>query len=303
MLTPNGTVKVVDFGIARATADDRHTDFLLGTASYLSPEQAAGDELDARSDLYSLGCVLYEMFTGRPPFDGGSPLAVAYKHLHEDPVPPSRLRRGLPPEIDAFVLRAIAKDRAQRFASAADMGDALSRAVGQEISPAQEKTVVMRPLGGRIGVWPRVARQVWGKPRLLVAIFAGALLVGLLLSSLAPRGEAPGVAPLTPTPVAPRQTSAPPQSVAEAAANVRQAVNIGLSQRDISSRAANEVLKQIDEAMEKLAEGKASEALKKVVEARGKLIEFTDKGEVSAARSAAIRDALDGLTAALERRL
>src|SRR5207302_3809736 len=91
MITPGGEVKVMDFGIARATAGDSltQTATVLGTATYFSPEQAQGDPVDARSDIYSLGCVLYEMLSGHPPFAGDTAVAVAFKHVKEDPVAPS----------------------------------------------------------------------------------------------------------------------------------------------------------------------------------------------------------------------
>ena len=95
MLTPAGQVKVMDFGIARAVADSAatmtQTSAVLGTAQYLSPEQARGEKVDARSDLYSTGCLLYELLTGRPPFTGDSPVSVAYQHVREYAVPPSQL--------------------------------------------------------------------------------------------------------------------------------------------------------------------------------------------------------------------
>ena len=100
MLTTAGQVKVMDFGIARAVADSAatmtQTSAVLGTAQYLSPEQARGETVDARSDLYSSGCLLYELLTGRPPFTGDSPVAVAYQHVREYPVPPSQLDADLP---------------------------------------------------------------------------------------------------------------------------------------------------------------------------------------------------------------
>ena len=95
MLTRNGEVKVMDFGIARAMADSAatmtQTAQVIGTAQYLSPEQARGERVDARSDIYSTGCVLYELLTGRPPFTGDSPVAIAYQHVREDPIPPSQI--------------------------------------------------------------------------------------------------------------------------------------------------------------------------------------------------------------------
>ena len=101
MLTPSGDVKVMDFGIARAIADTNatmtQTQAVIGTAQYLSPEQAQGQNVDARSDLYSTGCMLYELLTGRPPFQGDSPVAIAYQHVGQPPAPPStRLPTPLP---------------------------------------------------------------------------------------------------------------------------------------------------------------------------------------------------------------
>src|SRR6185369_8053533 len=116
MLTRTGDVKVMDFGIARAVADAgatmTQTLAVIGTAQYLSPEQARGEQVDARSDLYSTGCLLFELLTGRPPFVGDSPVSVAYQHVREAPVPPSQLDPDVPPSADAIVLKALAKDRA-----------------------------------------------------------------------------------------------------------------------------------------------------------------------------------------------
>ena len=131
MLNPRGEVKVTDFGIARVTttADTvAQTAAILGTASYLSPEQAQGQPVDARSDLYSLGCVVYEMVTGRPPFLGDSPVAVASKQVLEQPVPPSKLNSDVTPDLDAVILRALAKNPANRYQSAEEMRADLERA-------------------------------------------------------------------------------------------------------------------------------------------------------------------------------
>ncbi|MGW3899486.1 protein kinase domain-containing protein [Micromonospora profundi] len=132
MVTPDGAIKVVDFGIARvdggagATATETH--MLLGTAQYLSPEQVRGEVADARSDLYSAGCLLYELLTGRPPFVGDNPVAVAYQHVHQAPPRASAYRTEVTPALDAVLLTALAKDRKDRFQSARSFREALQSA-------------------------------------------------------------------------------------------------------------------------------------------------------------------------------
>ncbi|SOB83318.1 protein kinase domain-containing protein [Streptomyces sp. 1331.2] len=120
MITDDGGVKVVDFGIARAGSSSNLTQAasVLGTAAYLSPEQATASELDGRTDLYAVGCVLTEMLTGATPFTAETPVAIAFKHVSEQPLPPSARRPGLPPALDAAVLRLLAKNPADRPADA-----------------------------------------------------------------------------------------------------------------------------------------------------------------------------------------
>jgi eukaryotic-like serine/threonine-protein kinase len=124
----DGRVKVTDFGIARAGASQMtETGSIVGTAQYLSPEQAKGGEVDQRSDLYSLGVVLYELLTGKTPFEGDTPVEIAMKHLSNTPKPPSELRKDIPPELDMVVLRALAKDPDARYQSADEMEGDLDR--------------------------------------------------------------------------------------------------------------------------------------------------------------------------------
>lgn len=133
MLATNGDVKVMDFGIARAVADSgatmTQTANVLGTAQYLSPEQARGETVDARSDVYSTGCLLYELLTGRPPFQGESPVAVAYQHVRENPLPPSTLTPDIGGDADAIVMKALTKNPANRYQSAAEMRTDITRAL------------------------------------------------------------------------------------------------------------------------------------------------------------------------------
>ncbi len=133
MLTRSGHVKVMDFGIARAVADVgatmTATAAVIGTAQYLSPEQAKGEHVDARSDIYSTGCLLYELLTGRPPFMGDSPVSVAYQHVREEPLPPSQFDPEVSPELDAIVLKALAKNPENRYQSADEMRADIDRAL------------------------------------------------------------------------------------------------------------------------------------------------------------------------------
>ncbi|KDN17722.1 Stk1 family PASTA domain-containing Ser/Thr kinase [Amycolatopsis rifamycinica] len=153
MITKNGAVKVMDFGIARAMHDGQsamtQTAAVIGTAQYLSPEQARGESVDARSDVYAAGCVLYELITGEPPFTGDSPVAVAYQHVREDPNPPSSVNPAVAPELDAVVLKALAKGPANRYQSAAEMRSDLvrtlsgQRPVAPMVMSEDERTQVM----------------------------------------------------------------------------------------------------------------------------------------------------------------
>ncbi|MGO3325683.1 Stk1 family PASTA domain-containing Ser/Thr kinase [Gordonia sp. (in: high G+C Gram-positive bacteria)] len=124
MIDRTGAVKVMDFGIARAMDDTSatmtQTSAVMGTAQYLSPEQARGIKVDPRSDIYSMGCVLFELVTGEPPFTGDSPIAVAHQHVHEDPRRPSTVRPELSPELDSIVMQAMSKNPANRYQTAAD---------------------------------------------------------------------------------------------------------------------------------------------------------------------------------------
>jgi serine/threonine-protein kinase len=148
MMTRDREVKVMDFGIARAMADSAatmtQTAQVIGTAQYLSPEQARGERVDARSDVYSTGCVLYELLTGRPPFQGDSPVAIAYQHVREEPIPPSQLDPEIPAWADAIVLKAMAKDAGDRYQSTGEMRADIQRAMaGQPVSATAASTMMM----------------------------------------------------------------------------------------------------------------------------------------------------------------
>ena len=131
LITADGDIKVTDFGIARAGTSEAltQTGAVMGTAAYFSPEQAQGFAVDGRSDVYSLGVVLYEMVTGTPPFSGESPVAVAYKHVREEPEPPAARAPDLPPDLEQIILTAMAKDPDSRYQTADELRTDLLRFV------------------------------------------------------------------------------------------------------------------------------------------------------------------------------
>ncbi|MDQ0934135.1 protein kinase domain-containing protein [Streptomyces turgidiscabies] len=155
MTTKRGVVKVMDFGIARAMQSGvtsmTQTGMVVGTPQYLSPEQALGRGVDARSDLYSVGIMLFQLVTGRLPFNADSALAIAYAHVQEEPVAPSSVNRALPPAVDALVARALKKNPNERFPSAVAMRDECLR-VAASLHPAAPNIVPGAPAASGTGV-------------------------------------------------------------------------------------------------------------------------------------------------------
>ncbi|GAA2085537.1 Stk1 family PASTA domain-containing Ser/Thr kinase [Streptomyces albiaxialis] len=238
MLTRNGQVKVMDFGIARAMGDSgmtmTQTSAVIGTAQYLSPEQAKGETVDSRSDLYSTGCLLYELLTVRPPFVGDSPVAVAYQHVREEPQPPSAFDPEITPEMDAIVMKALVKDPDYRYQSADEMradieacldgqpvaATAAMGAVGYGGYPEDQPTAALRPQDPQTSMLPPMRAEDGGyydEPRggrrgapkksrvstillilALILVLVGAIFVGkALLSNPADKPEVPNVAGLS----------------------------------------------------------------------------------------------------------
>jgi eukaryotic-like serine/threonine-protein kinase len=195
MITPKGDVKVTDFGIARVIsgADTlAQTAAVLGTASYLSPEQAQSQPVDQRSDIYSLGVALYEMVTGRPPFSGDSPVMVASKHVLEQPTPPSKVNADVSPELEAVIMKAMAKNPENRYQDADEMKADLERArLGQGVQatpllPESARTQRIAPTGPPTAVLPPVApgdgeRRRWWIPALIILLVLAVLGGGLYL--------------------------------------------------------------------------------------------------------------------------
>ncbi|MGH3737331.1 MAG: Stk1 family PASTA domain-containing Ser/Thr kinase [Micromonosporaceae bacterium] len=210
MLTRTGQVKVMDFGIARAlaagTSTMTATSAVIGTAQYLSPEQARGETVDARSDVYATGCVLYELMCGQPPFIGDNPVSVAYQHVREDPRPPSDINPDINPDVDAVVLKALAKNPVNRYQSAGEMrADLLRAAAGRPVEatpvlPADERTQLVSTVPGRhaagtSGQDDGRRRTSWALIGLgLLAVFAlVAIATALILASREPDIAVPSV--------------------------------------------------------------------------------------------------------------
>ncbi|HEX5594442.1 MAG TPA: Stk1 family PASTA domain-containing Ser/Thr kinase [Micromonosporaceae bacterium] len=200
MLTLTGQVKVMDFGIARALASGAttmtQTSAVIGTAQYLSPEQARGEAVDARSDVYAAGCVLFELLCGHPPFVGDSPVSVAYQHVREEPPRPGDINPDVTPSIDAIVLKALSKNPLNRYQSAAEMrADMLRAAAGRPVlaTPvlSADETVAMGPTaaqpvsGGGASAPARVGAPSRRRPLLIATLSAlGVLAVVALVTGL-----------------------------------------------------------------------------------------------------------------------
>ena len=162
----DGRLKVTDFGIARSGASQMtEAGSIVGTAQYLSPEQARGAPVDPRSDIYSLGVVLYEMLTGKVPFSGDTPVEIAMKHLSQVPEPPSTLRDGIPHDLDAVVMRALAKDPDQRYATAEEMDADLAR-VARGVAVSRETEDAMTQVLSGAGI--STAQTMIQRPRTTV---------------------------------------------------------------------------------------------------------------------------------------
>ena len=289
MVTPEGRTKLMDLGIARSLDGETITraSTVLGTAGYVSPEQVRGERVDARSDLYSLGCVLYEMVTGEPPFEADSPVAVAYRHVHEDPAAPSDVVTGIPPSIDAVTRRAMAKDPKDRFASAGEFAAALEDATAPVAPLAPTAELPVAPTPGPRRTHRRPPRRRWWPGLVLIAAglaLAAALATGLL------DGDAPRTPPVrSPSPSAtPTQTPSPSSTptptedpVQETVESLFALVEEGVADGRISDHAATDIQHGVDEALHKLDEGKADDAIEELEKLRDKVEGFVDHDEIA----------------------
>jgi serine/threonine-protein kinase len=317
MLTPDGSVKVMDFGIARvATAETlTRTGSVFGTAAYLAPEQSQGRPADARSDVYSLGVVLYEMLTGRPPFTGPTAVAVAFKHLNEDPPPPSKVNPEVSPELEAVVMRAMAKDPDARYPSAWEFLEDLDRvrsgvlpavaaASGDtEPLPEEETAVLPVPVSRKPASRLRPPRR-WPLGTVL-AVGLAALVALLLVLSLVGDGSLPEVGDPAPSPTATSagQTSTPVPEFLSVDAAYRGLLSVlqdGVLAGEISSGAADELAAAATNALDRYTQGDLEGALAGLEEIAAKVEQLAAAGEIEPQRAALIQEAVADLAGAME---
>jgi eukaryotic-like serine/threonine-protein kinase len=338
LVDADGRVKVADFGIvkAAATATLTGTGTVLGTAAYLSPEQAQGGPVDARSDLYSLGCLLYELLCGTPPFGSGAdspPVAVATRHLHQPPEPPSAHNPQVDASLDAVVLTALAKEPAQRYQSAVELQDALERvlagdavAAGPVGSPAAAlSTEPLLGLPARIGVLAATTgpavRDVGrrpGWPRWALAVAGLALGLGLVAAVLWPdgastptRGEAgPTAAPATSAASTTTPGSTTPAvsapGVEAALANLTGVITAARQQGTVDQEAedllgqAGDLAKALQENPKEEGKGKGRDAAKKAAELERKIDELIGQGKIRPPATTQIQQAVAQLIQAVQ---
>jgi eukaryotic-like serine/threonine-protein kinase len=288
MLTPEGRVKVVDFGIARAAGVESVTrsGVVLGSAPYISPEQARGEPGDERSDIYALGCVMYEMLTGQPPFTADTPVATLYLHVHEQ-APPASSVVEVPADLEAIVLRCLEKDPADRFQSATELEHALA-AVGNSNTtmplPAEdfEPTAPVEPVRPSSGsAPPRRDRRVWllvgglAALVLLITWAAFAFSDGKTLREAAREGSRD-----TPSPSATPELEGP-LTVEEAYGALTGAMDAAVDDGAIDEGTASDLRERAEDIMVAYQENDTEEITKKIEEFDEKLTKAREEEKVT----------------------
>ncbi|GAA2359311.1 protein kinase domain-containing protein [Dactylosporangium salmoneum] len=313
LLARSGEVKVCDFGIARLTHQQQTgltaTHTVIGTSAFMAPEQATGGPVDARTDLYALGCVLYAMLTGQPPFDGENPMAVLHQHLHEPPVPPRTLRRDVPAGLDRLVTDLLAKHPADRPATADEVRDRLggaatdrpvqhqqrAHASARVVSPTRAMPVLDEPSAPDA---PRRRRPI---SALLIAAVTAVILAALTIAAvLSSRQANTDAGPATGTPAGSATTPAgPPSSSPSVAISPIAALRAAISQQvgagQLDTDAAKDLGGKLDDVEKELVRNRTEKAAGKLADLRDKLDELHNDGKVGTVGYQAIRARVDQL--------
>ncbi|HZD96893.1 MAG TPA: protein kinase [Micromonosporaceae bacterium] len=341
MVTHAGAVKVCDFGIARQLHAAGLTltapDSAIGTSDFMAPEQATGDPVDARTDLYALGCVLYAMLTGRPPFTGDNPVGIIYQHLHNAPTPVRTLRADVPAELAALIGQLLAKDPAERPADHRQVLAALGVVDGQSPTarPA-EPTTAVRPTGSatavrpvaraavptptrtmpaamghderQLGGWPDRHRRIAPGSVALVAITVVALVTAAVLAAALlsrPTGQpqaAPPPSTGTPTvsaaPPSPSNTPTPGDPTDQIAA-LQATLQQQVEAGHVDPHAADDLSQRIDDLTHRLDHGHGHDIADKIKGLRDDLSQLQDDGKVTTGGYDALSAGLDQLAASL----
>jgi serine/threonine-protein kinase len=306
-----GQVKVLDFGIARAAdpAAATRTQGVLGTAAYLSPEQASDRPAGPASDLYALGCVLFEMLTGVPPFTGDSAVGVAYRQVHEDPGPPSARRPGLPARLDQVTARLLAKDPANRPPGAAAARAGLLAAAGPD------RTAVLTGPPGAIPGSPPPWRRWRPRPAeaVLAIALAGALtaLAAVLLTGSAPTTAGPAAAPARPAAshhtgqaspaprTAPSRDASTLPATAQAAATFVGELQAAVADGQVTQQAGQDLFNHLAQ----LLFGPPGQDLQQAGQQYAQLLQSYDQhraqGQITGPAAATLRHALEALGTAI----
>jgi serine/threonine-protein kinase len=328
MVADDGQVKVVDFGIAKAGNDEAQltgTGSVLGTASYLAPEQATASEVDGRADLYALGCVLVEMLTGQPPFVGATPVEVAWKHVSERPAPPSSLRPDIPPALDAAVLRLLEKEPGRRPADAATARAELQTAVtgrGAATSwmppvppPPLNRTMSMPPLDPASGPLPgpgRMSPPTARPKRRRTALIAAAVVVVLACvgaavatqssgSSGTPTAGSTPSAPASAQPTTEAPISASPSPHATDPAGMIASLRDAVASSDLTTDQQHALLGALDKASQALTDQQPGDAAQAIRDAQRDLRRLTKEHAVDPATGHAWTTKLNSISTAVRR--
>ena len=334
MLLPDGRVKVLDFGIARAAGSDTltGTGVVLGSSAYLAPEQASGQPVDERADVYALGCVLYEMLTGAVPFSADTPVATMYRHVNEDPPPPSSIR-SVPAGLEAVVMRCLEKDRRRRFGSAVDVEHALLAARGDTTPLGLGPATGPRPIAATgvpaaipEGTAPRETERGGGPPGgpsqrrttrgpthrrsdrrrgwlgAALGIGVAAALVAVLIAASGDPLPSPREIRRASSAPAERTSQMSPSSKTFAAAwsNLAAAIGSAEATGEIDEHAAEELSKHANELADAYREGDAEKVGESLTKLEEEFDHAVQEDEISPSAADAIDQAVSDVVLALQ---